>query len=99
MSHALDWLESDAVEWSARGLNRRLAPRSWLVRLSCGAPAPAHPPGAQCGASEYLSVTVLEGRTPEELLRFFNDDAHRMTWRARRPPQAQAALPCAAAAR
>ncbi len=35
---------------------------------------------AQSGAAQYLSVTVFEGATPAELLEFFNDDAHRMTW-------------------
>lgn len=32
------------------------------------------------GAAEYISQTVLEGRTPEELLQFFNDDVGRQRW-------------------
>lgn len=32
------------------------------------------------GTAEYLSVTVFEGATPQDLLEFFNDDAHRMHW-------------------
>ena len=35
---------------------------------------------AQSGGAEYLSVTVFEGATPLDLVEFFCDDAHRMTW-------------------
>lgn len=34
----------------------------------------------QSGGSEYISVTVFEGQTPQTILGFFNDDEHRMTW-------------------
>lgn len=51
---------------------------------------PPHP-CRQSGHAEYLSVTVLEGRTPEELFAFFNADAHRMTWCA---PQRHSCNPC-----
>jgi hypothetical protein len=37
-------------------------------------------PPAQSGGAEYLSVTVFEGATPLDLVEFFCDDAHRMTW-------------------
>ena len=53
-----------------------------LLRPSHVLPAAAERrlPRPQSGAAEYLSVTVLEGHTPESLLAFFNADAHRMTW-------------------
>jgi len=34
----------------------------------------------QDGNAEYLSVTVFEGASPQELFEFFNDDSHRLSW-------------------
>ena len=37
-------------------------------------------PKLQSGAAEYLSVSVFENSTPQDLLDFFNDDGHRLHW-------------------
>ena len=58
--------------------------RCIVDRLECSSArwlrAPTLPCRRQNGAAEYLSVTVFEGATTQDLLEFFVDDAHRITW-------------------
>ncbi len=79
---------------SPTGVRRRLPRRKrcsardrrlgtvWRHTPICGGHANPQPlrAHAQSGGAEYLSVTVFEGATPQDVMEFFNDDAHRMTW-------------------